>query len=78
MRGEYLKKILRPENFVILNTDIPIQGTSRVFRSLGWRYKIGPLIQHINQYTQKGISQHKHFDLAWIDKGVFIQPEVIN
>lgn len=77
MRGEYLKKILNAPDMVIVDTDIPISNTPRVLRSLGWRYKFGPLIGNINEYILETISSHNQFDVAWIDKGVFIRPEVI-
>lgn len=77
MRGEYLKKILNTENVITINTDVPILETARVFRSLGWRYKVGPLISNINHYINLVVSQHEHFDLTWIDKGVFVRPEVV-
>jgi hypothetical protein len=77
MRGEYLKKILQTEDVVTVNADIPILQTPRIFRSLGWRFKIGPLIHNINKFILATTSQHDHFDLTWIDKGVFIRPELI-
>ena len=77
MRGEYLKKILCPTEFKYINTDIPINSTSKIFRSLGWRYKKGPLIKNINNFIYQNIKPLDFFDLAWIDKGVFIYPEII-
>jgi len=78
MRGEYLKKILKTENIIIINNDVPILKTPRIFRSLGWRYKTGPLISNINNFIIASIDKYPHFDLAWIDKGVFINPAVIH
>lgn len=77
MRGEYLNKILKPNLFKIANLDIPIQKTSKIFSSLGWRYKFGPFIKNINNYIIGVINNDWHYDLVWIDKGVFIDPEVI-
>jgi hypothetical protein len=77
MRGECLKALLRPDEFLVVNTDIPMQKTQRVFRSLGWRYKIGPFISNINAFIRQSIGTQAYFDLAWIDKGVFIQPELV-
>jgi spore maturation protein CgeB len=77
MRGEYLESLLKPDEFLAVNTDIPMKKTQRVFRSFGWRYKIGPFISNINTFIRQSIGEKDHFDLTWIDKGVFIQPELI-
>jgi spore maturation protein CgeB len=77
MRGEYLKIILNPEEFQVVNIDIPIDQTSTIMRSFGWRYKIGPLIRKINEYLRHCIRNHNRYDLVWVDKGVFIYPDFI-
>lgn len=77
MRGQYLKTILQAEDFIVANTDVPMQQTGRILRSLGWRYKIGPFISNINSYIKEIIAPHQKFDLAWIDKGVFVKPELV-
>ncbi len=78
MRGAYLKEILQPQNFKIANIDIPINATNRIFRSLGWRYKIGPFISNINNYIIYVINNEWKYDLVWIDKGVFVKPGIIS
>lgn len=77
MRGEHLRQILKPQNFKLANIDIPINKTGRIFRSIGWRYKIGPFITRINNYIVNVINKEWNYDLVWIDKGVFIKPEII-
>ncbi|HUQ66875.1 MAG TPA: glycosyltransferase [Flavitalea sp.] len=77
MRGEYLKQLLPEHRFVILNTDEPINATPKIFRSMGWRYKKGPLIWNINQYISNALNQNYNYDLVWIDKGVFIDPAIV-
>lgn len=77
MRGEYLKQLLSPELFHVVNIDIPLAETSAIFRSLGWRFKVGPLIRNINNYIQNSLKRDYSYDLVWIDKGVFISPEII-
>lgn len=77
MRGEYIRKILNPEKFIIINTDIPISNTPRLLRSIGWRYKIGPFIHNLNAYIKNTLDNHSSFDLVWIDKGVFISMPII-
>ena len=77
MRGEHLRQILKPQNFKIANIDIPIKNTGRILRSIGWRYKIGSFITKINNYIVNVINKDWNYDLVWIDKGVFIKPEII-
>lgn len=77
MRGEHLKTILNPELFIVINIQEPIDATSRLFRSIGWRYKFGPLIECINSFILERVNPEEKFDLTWIDKGVFIKPDVI-
>ncbi len=39
-----------PLTFKIIDTNIPFYQTNRIWRSLGFRYKKGPLIRKINKY----------------------------
>jgi spore maturation protein CgeB len=54
-----------------------IQETWKPFRSIGWRYKVGPLIQNINTQIQKELDKEFNYEFIWIDKGVFIQPKIL-
>jgi spore maturation protein CgeB len=78
MRGEYLKTLLPQYAVTVINTDVPIDATPKVFRSLGWRYKKGPFIRNINNYIRHQLQNDFAFDLVWIDKGVFIDPKLIS
>ena len=78
MRGEYLKMLLPRYEIQTVNIDVPINSTPRLLRSMGWRYKKGPLIRNINNYILKELSGNFSFDLVWIDKGVFINPQIIH
>jgi spore maturation protein CgeB len=77
MRGEYLKQLLPIKEFKVVDTDIPILATNRIFRSLGWRFKKGTLIHNINRYILNELNGSFGFDMVWIDKGVFIRPEIV-
>lgn len=77
MRGECLRDLLHPDQFVIANIDVPLKATNRVLRSIGWRLKIGPLIKKINAYLLSVINGNWEYDLIWVDKGVFINPKII-
>jgi len=57
MRAEQLKEIIhtsplgnREVNFNVIDTHIPFNNTTRLWRSIGFRYKCGPLIKKINRY----------------------------
>jgi spore maturation protein CgeB len=54
-----------------------IYQTWKPFRSLGWRFKLGPLIRNINKVIQKELDKNLKYELIWIDKGVFIQPNIL-
>lgn len=77
MRGEYLRQLLQPEIFTVVDTDIPIYSTNRLFRSFGWRYYRGPLIKNVNRFIREQVKDAAVFDLIWIDKGVFIEPSLL-
>jgi spore maturation protein CgeB len=77
MRGEYLRKLLQPEKFVIADISIPLGETNKIFRSIGWRYYKGPLINKINSFCNKISEQEVSYDMVWIDKGVFLKPSLI-
>lgn len=76
MRANQLIQILNPENFEVIDTHIPFFKTNKVLRSLGFRYKRGPLISNVNTYIQKSLKKNK-YDLIWVDKGVFINDKTI-
>lgn len=74
-RAEQLCELLRPLVYQAVDTHVPVQGTTRIFRSLGWRYKKGPLIRNINQYILQQLTAGAAYDLVWVDKADFITPE---
>jgi len=76
MRGECIRLLSSDIVFSVINTDIALSQTSRIFRSIGWRYKLGLLIANINNLILSSIGKNK-YDLVWIDKGVFIKPSTI-
>jgi spore maturation protein CgeB len=78
MRGEYLRQLLPDYEFLTINTDVPISATPKLLRSMGWRYKRGPLIRNINKYILTELRGSFSYNLVWIDKGVFIDPQIIH
>lgn len=74
MRCEALKTILKAEIFQVIDTHEPFFKIHRVWRTLGFRYKSGPLIKNINKYIVQELTQAT-YDLIWVDKAVFIAPK---
>lgn len=78
MRGEYIKKLINPTVFKVVDIDLPQKVMMRWELSLGWRFKYGPMISKINQFILDELNGDFDYDLVWIDKGVFILPEVVS
>ncbi|WP_178983481.1 CgeB family protein [Winogradskyella helgolandensis] len=76
MRADTINKLLRPKIFEVIDTHIPFFKTKKFFRSIGFRYKIGPLISTVNSFIIKNLKT-SNYDLIWVDKGVFITPKTI-
>lgn len=71
MRAETIKKILSADCFKIIDIDVPKNNVSRVWRSIGFRYKIGPLIDKVNGYVLSNMGNER-YDLIWVDKAIYL------
>lgn len=60
----------------LINISMIIQHTPKLQRSLGWRFKIGSMISEINNLILIN-TKNKNYEITWIDKGVFIQPQIL-
>jgi spore maturation protein CgeB len=78
MRGEYIRELLTATRFDVINIDVPNLATWRPFRSIGWRFKKGPLITNISNYVNQQVDKEYSYDLVWVEKGVFIDPKIIS
>ena len=74
MRAQTLQALIKTSVFEIIDTHVPFYNTQRFWRSFGFRYKRGPLINNINKYIIASLKEET-FDLIWIDKAVFIAPK---
>ena len=74
MRADTLRSILQSQIFKIINTHVPFYNTQRFWRSFGFSYKRGPLINNINKYIVAALKEET-YDLIWVDKAVFITPK---
>jgi len=79
MRSDALCEILNPDHFEFIDTHIPFYKTSKLWRTIGFRYKIGPLISKTNSYVLESLKcfENDFFDLIWVDKGVFLRPSTV-
>jgi spore maturation protein CgeB len=77
MRGEYLRKILRPDKFIVADITVPVLATNKIFRSAGWRFYKGPLINNVNSFCYRLQEEEANFDIVWVDKGVFLKPSLV-
>jgi spore maturation protein CgeB len=76
MRGESIRLSPFVKCFNYIDTNIPFFKCNKLWQSVGFRYKIGPLIPQINKYILNKIDSKK-YDLIWVDKGIFIKPETL-
>ena len=75
MRGECLLRNFPSAEFTVIDTAVPLQDTSRLWRSIGWRFQVGPMISGLNEYIRRRIPA-KTQELIWVDKAVFLTPEL--
>lgn len=80
MRGEVIRELLNPDDFNIIDIHVPFYNTSKFWRTIGFRFKIGCLISEINTYVLTTLVsfQINFYDLIWVDKGVFLNLNTIN
>jgi len=70
-RGNCLRELLPGSEFAYIDTLTPFYDTSKIFRSIGFRWKWGPLIRRLNRYVLKQMGNNL-YDLVWVDKAVFL------
>lgn len=71
MRADKIRGILSDWEMDVINTDIPKRSMWRVWQSIGFRYKKGPLIRKVNKYVLDNLGD-KHYDLIWVDKAIYL------
>lgn len=77
MRAQRLKLICNCSVFDILDTHIPFFKTKQPFRSLGFKYKIGPLVKNTNEFIKSKLKKLQ-YDIIWIDKGVYMNSSTMS
>jgi len=76
MRADTLLELLPGYVFEVADTLIPFRQTSRLLRSLGFRFKCGPLVARINRMVL-ACAQQQSYEAIWVDKGVFLTRETL-
>ena len=76
MRFEILSSLLNVQ-IDLINISEDIYSCNRIVRSVGWRFKIGPMIWRISKSINRWIIKNNNYELIWIDKGVFISFDVM-
>jgi spore maturation protein CgeB len=64
-------------NVKLINISPIIKSMWKPFRSIGWRFQIGPLIHSINKTIKDEINNEVVYDLVWVEKGVFIKESTL-
>ncbi|WP_332732983.1 CgeB family protein [Flavihumibacter sp.] len=78
MRGEVLAGLIGAAANIVIDTNVPITDAGRLFKSIGWRFYIGPLIKKVNNYIRERLKDMGKGDFVWVDKGVFIEPDILS
>lgn len=76
MRGEVLQELLCSWEHHVADTNEVFFKHSKLWKSIAFRYKSGPVITRLNKFIYEK-AYHKFYDLIWIDKGVYIQPSLV-
>ena len=71
MRADILRSILTDWKFRVIDTDVPKRSMVRLWQSIGFRYKRGPLINKVNRYVLENLPD-EHYDLIWVDKAIYL------
>jgi len=78
MRIDTLTKILDYPKLNIIDIGSLMKSSPRIWRSIGFRYKIGPLINLVNKQIAEKLKNTNEYELIWIDKNIFISEENMN
>lgn len=76
MRADTLAELLPDAEWTRVDTDPDFRQATRPLRSLAFRLKVGPVVAAINRRVAASITG-REFDLAWVDKGVYVSPATL-
>ena len=76
MRAECLRRLTPDWDWQWIDTDPPMQESSRLWKTMAFRFNTGKVVEAINDLVMKNAAR-LNADLAWIDKAVFLYPPTI-
>jgi spore maturation protein CgeB len=79
MRADVLKAAALQSDqgqFHVIDTHVPFFNCGRLEKSLGFRFKIGPLVAQTQKYILQNIPD-REVDICWVDKGILISPKLL-
>lgn len=76
LRSDALQRVLPAAEWAIIDTDLPFRSAARIWRSLAFRYRLGPAVQAMNYYVTHQLPTGE-YDLIWVDKGVCLSTATI-
>ena len=77
MRADTLQQITKPAHWDVVDTDKIFQQAQKLWKSVAFRLKAGPLVNQMNQHVIKEVGQEQ-YDLVWVDKGVYLWPNTVS
>ncbi len=76
MRAEWLRNLTPTWDWQWIDTDPPMAGSARAWRSLAFRRQSGPAVNRINAEVTSNLKS-SITDLIWVDKAVFLRPPTL-
>jgi len=76
MRADTLRSITHSDRWEQLDTDEGFRESSRIWKSMAFRLKSGPLVRQINRNIVQR-TEGEQYDLVWVDKGVYLWRETV-
>jgi len=77
MRADNLQELLPDACWDHMDTDSGFRKSSRLFKTIAFRFRSGPLVSQINRELQAH-TECQTYDLVWVDKGVYLWPETVD
>lgn len=76
MREQTLRGLSSSLQWWAIDTDKGFRQSRRLWRTIAFRLKAGPLVDQINQEVIEQ-TRKNHYDLIWVDKGVYLWEKTI-
>lgn len=77
MRAEALRRLTPEIEWEWLDTGAPVRASSRLWRSVAFRYQRGAAVARVNRALVAALGVLER-DLVWVDKGVFLYPRTVS